>query len=35
MAELNEIAEYEGRTLSNLILLIIKDYLKNRKRIED
>jgi hypothetical protein len=28
--ELTEIAEYEGRTLSNLVLFIVKEYLKNR-----
>ena len=33
--ELLEIAEFEDRSLSNLILCIIKDYLKNKKRIDD
>jgi len=30
--ELMKIAEYEGRSLSNLVLYIVNDYLKNRKK---
>jgi hypothetical protein len=30
--ELIEIAEFEGRSLSNLLLYIVTEYLRNRKR---
>lgn len=31
--ELAEIAKYEDRSVSNLIYVIIKDYLKNKREI--